>query len=221
MKKQSKPSASTRIRVLIADDHLVVREGLMALVKSQPDMAIVGEAANGRQAVEQFLFRQPDVLLLDLRMPEMNGIEVIQAILTKVPQAKIIVLSTYSGDEDIFRALKAGARAYLLKDCGREQLLNSIRAVHRGELSISPEVGVRLAVRVAEPSLTYREAEILRHMAAGKSNKEIGALLSITEGTVKIHIGRILKKLGASGRTQAIRIALEKGIVHLDSFYGI
>ncbi len=215
MEKMSKTAFSTQIRAVIADDHPVVREGLRALVNSQQDMKVVGEAANGQQAVEQFLLHLPDILLLDLRMPEMNAIEAMHAILEKAPEARIIVLSTYNLDEDIYRSLKAGAKAYLLKDSPREQLLESIRSVHAGLLSISPSIGVRLAARLSGPDLTDREVDITRLVVAGKTNKEIGASLKITEGTVKVHISHVLKKLGAGGRTDAIRIALERGIVHL------
>jgi two-component system NarL family response regulator len=148
-------------------------------------------------------------------MPEMNAIEAMHAILEKAPEAKIIVLSTYNLDEDIYRSLKAGAKAYLLKDSPREQLLESIRSVHAGLLSISPSIGVRLAARLCGPNLTDREVDITRLVVAGKTNKEIGTLLRISEGTVKVHVGHILDKLGAGGRTEAIRIALERGIVHL------
>jgi two-component system, NarL family, response regulator len=215
MEKKSKIAFSTQIRAVIADDHPVVREGLRALVNSQQDMKVVGEAANGQQAVEQFLLHLPDILLLDLRMPEMNAIEAMHAILEKAPEARIIVLSTYNLDEDIYRSLKAGAKAYLLKDSPREQLLESIRSVHAGLLSISPSIGVRLAARLRGPDLTDREVDITRLVVAGKTNKEIGASLEITEGTVKVHISHVLKKLGAGGRADAIRIALERGIVHL------
>jgi DNA-binding NarL/FixJ family response regulator len=219
VKKQSRPARLKPIRVIIADDHPIVREGLAALIKSRKGIQIVSEAANGRQAVQQFFLHRPDVLLLDLRMPEMNGIDVIRAILEKAPKAKIIVLSTYGGDEDIFRALNAGAKAYLLKDTPREELVESIRAVHSGQLSIPARIGARLAARMAAPDLTRREVDVLRLMAAGKSNKEIGASLSISEGTVKVHVGHALKKLGVTGRTEAIRVALERGIVHLEPYY--
>jgi DNA-binding NarL/FixJ family response regulator len=221
MKRKSKPARGKEIRIIVADDHPVVREGLSALVKSQKDMRVVSEATNGRQAVQQFLLQRPDVLLLDLRMPEMNGIEAIQTILKKAPRAKIIVLSTYGGDEDIYRALQAGAKAYLLKDSPRAQLLESIRAVYKGQPSIPAAIGARLAARMHFPNLTKRETEVTKLMVAGKSNKEIGASLAVTEGTVKIHIGHILKKLGASGRTEAIRLVLERGIVHLKGYYEI
>lgn len=215
MQKKSKTAFSTQIRAVIADDHPIVREGLRALVNSQQDMKVVGEAANGRQAVEQFLLHLPDILLLDLRMPEMNAIEAMHAILERAPEARIIVLSTYNLDEDIYRSLKAGAKAYLLKDSPREQLLESIRSVHAGLLSIAPSIGVRVAARLCGPDLTDREVDITRLVVAGKTNKEIGASLKITEGTVKVHISHVLKKLGAGGRADAIRIALERGIVHL------
>ena len=215
MEKKSKTAFSMQIRAVIADDHPIVREGLRALVDSQQDMKVVGEAANGLQAVEQFLLHLPDILLLDLRMPEMNAIEAMHAILEKAPDARIIVLSTYNLDEDIYRSLKAGAKAYLLKDSPREQLLESIRSVHAGLLSISPSIGVRLAARLRGPDLTDREVDITRLVVAGKTNKEIGASLKITEGTVKVHIRHVLKKLGAGGRADAIRIVLERGIVHL------
>ena len=221
MTKKVPLARSKQIRILIADDHPVVREGLGALVRSQKDMRVVGEAANGQQAVQQFLRQRPDVLLLDLRMPEMNGIEAIHAILEKAPKAKIIVLSTYSGDEDIYRALQAGAKAYLLKDSPRAQLLESIRGVHTGQLSIPPVIGAMLAARMQAPKLTKREMDIISLVVAGKCNKEIGASLGVTEGTVKVHTAHIFKKLGATGRTNAIRIALERGIVHLNSYYGI
>jgi DNA-binding NarL/FixJ family response regulator len=215
MKKKSETAFSKQIRVVIADDHPVVREGLRALVNSQHDMKVVSEAANGQQAVQQFLLHRPDVLLLDLRMPEMNGIEAIHGIFEKAPEARIIVLSTYNGDEDIYQALKAGAKAYLLKDSPREQLLESIRSVDRGRLSISSSIGERLAATLHGPKLTGREIETMKLMVGGKTNKEIGASLRISEGTVKVHVGHILDKLGAGGRTEAIRIALERGIVHL------
>jgi two-component system, NarL family, response regulator len=215
MEKKLAKDFSKQIRTVIADDHPVVREGLRALVNSQQDMTVVGEAANGQQAVAKFFLHRPDVLLLDLRMPEMNGIEAIHAIIERAPDARIIVLSTYNTDEDIFQALKAGANAYLLKDSPREQLLESIRSVHTGRLNISSSIGARLATGLRTQTLTDREVDITRAMVFGKTNKEIGALLEITEGTVKVHIRHILKKLGASRRTEAIRIALERGIVHL------
>jgi two-component system NarL family response regulator len=215
VKKKPKTVCGIQIRTVIADDHPVVREGLGALVNSQQDMNVVGEAANGKQAVQQFLLHRPDVLLLDLRMPEMSGIDAIHAIIEKEPKARIIVLSTYNTDEDIYQALKAGAKAYLLKDSPREQLLESIRSVHTGRLSISSSIGAQLATGLRASSLTDREVDIAKAMVFGKTNKEIGALLEITEGTVKVHVRHIFKKLGARRRTEAIRIALERGIVRL------
>jgi two-component system NarL family response regulator len=215
VKNMPKTACGIPIRAVIADDHPIVREGLGALVNSQQDMNVVGEAANGKQAVQQFFLHRPDVLLLDLRMPEMNGIDAIRAIIEKEPEARIIVLSTYNTDEDIYQALKAGAKAYLLKDSPREQLLESIRSVHSGRLSISSSIGERLAATLHGPKLTDREIEIMKFMVGGKTNKEIGASITITEGTVKVHVRHILKKLGAGGRTEAIRIALERGIVQL------
>lgn len=210
-----KSEASRQIRVVIADDHPVVREGLRALVNCQKDMTVVGEAANGQQAVEQFLLHLPDVLLLDLRMPVMNAMEAMHLVFEQVHDAKIIVLSTYNGDEDIYQSLKAGAKAYLLKDSPREQLLESIRSVHVGHPNISPGVGACLAARLRGPDLTDREIDTTRLMVAGKTNKEIGTSLGITEGTVKLHVRHVLKKLGARGRADAVRIALERGIIHL------
>ena len=215
----SYPRRTGKIRLIIADDHPVVREGLGALVKSQPDMTVVSEATDGRQAVQQFLLHRPDVVLLDLRMPGMNGIEALHSILEKEPKARIIILSTYGGDEDIRGALKAGAKAYLLKDSPRDQLLESIRAVYEGRLSVPPVIGAQLAASMIGKNLTDREREVLSAVVAGKSNKEIGSSLGIMEGTVKVHMGRVFKKLGAAGRTEAVRIALKRGFVHLgDSF---
>ncbi len=203
------------IRILIADDHPVVREGLAALIRSDSAMALVGEAANGKQAVQRFFLHRPDVLLLDLRMPEMNGIEVIRAVLAKAPQARIIVLSTYGGDEDVYRALQAGAKAYLLKDAPPPQLLGSIKAIVAGKPWLPGKETAALSAKLETARFTKREMDILRLMAAGKSNKEIGAQLNTAESTVKIHLSHIFRKLGVRGRAEAIRLVLEAGIVHL------
>jgi DNA-binding NarL/FixJ family response regulator len=219
VKKKTKSGLLKPIRVIIADDHPLIREGLRALIKAGRDMKLVGEAATGRQAVEQFFQHRPDVMLLDLRMPEMDGVEAMKAILKKAPKAKIIVLSAYAGSADIFRALRAGAKAYLLKDSPSEQLLESIREVYRGHVSIPQAVGEKLAYHISAPKLTKREKAIIELIVLGKSNKEIGALLGITEGTAKVHVGHILKKLGVTGRTEAIRVALQRGIVHLEPYY--
>jgi two-component system NarL family response regulator len=205
------------IRVLIADDHPVVREGVAAMIERRPDMTVVGEAATGREAVAAYRAARPDVVLMDLRMPDMTGVEAIGAIRGEFPGARIIVLTTYDGDEDIYRGLQAGARAYLLKDAPRDDLLDAIRAVHAGQSRIPPAVAARLAERVlAGPELTARELEVLRGIVAGRSNKEIGAALGISEGTVKAHVNSILSKLGVADRTQAVTTALQRGIVHLD-----
>jgi len=204
------------IRVLIADDHFVVRMGLTAVITTQPDMVVVAEAANGRQALEFFRHHRPDVTLMDLRMPEMDGLEAITAIRKEFPDSRFIVLTTYDGDEDIYRALQAGARSYLLKDMLQDGLVEAIRAVHAGQRRIPAEVAGRLAERMDRTELTSREMEVLRLIVEGKSNKEIAARLKIAEGTVKIHINNILSKLGVSDRTQAATFALQRGIIHLD-----
>lgn len=214
--KKGKPAASGKqIRVIVADDHPVVREGLAAIVKAQGDMKLVGEAADGKMAVREYFRQRPDVILLDLRMPEMNGIEATRTIRKRQPRAKAIVLSTYKGDEDVYQAFKAGAAAYLLKDASSEELMNCIRSVHAGRANLTSFVASQLASHVATKQLTKRETEILAQVVNGKSNKEIGALLGITEGTVKVHFGSVMKKLGARGRSEAIRLALERGLAHL------
>jgi len=204
------------IRVLLADDHPVVREGLAAMLNRRADMEVIGEVANGREAVEFYQEHQPDVTLMDLRMPEMGGVAAIVAIREQFPQARIIVLTTYDGDEDIYRGLQAGAMAYLLKDTPRDELLETIRAVHTGQRRIPPEVASKLAERIMGPSLTERELAVLEQIVAGKSNREIGQALVITEGTVKAHVNNLLGKLGVNDRTQAVTEALRRGIVHLD-----
>jgi two-component system NarL family response regulator len=208
-------SKDNPIRILIADDHFVVRMGLAAVINTQPDMIVVAEAVNGRQALESFRLHKPDITLMDLRMPEMDGIEAITAIRKEFADSRFIVLTTYDGDEDIYRALQAGARSYLLKDMLRDTLIDAIRAVHAGHRRIPTEVANRLAERMDRSELTPRELEVLRLIVEGKSNKEIAAGLSITEGTVKIHINNILSKLGVSDRTQAATFALQRGIIHL------
>ncbi len=212
-----KPARPAKIRILIADDHPVVREGLAVLINRSPDMRVVAEAADGQQSVQQFFRYRPDVLLLDLRIPILNGLEVLRSIIPKEPKAKVIILSTYNLDEDVYQAFKAGAKAYLLKDSPREELLESIRSVYTGQIQMSPKAATGLATGLSQSRLTKRETEIVQMMAAGKSNKEIAGALGPTEGTVKIHVGHILKKLGVAGRTEAIRMALERGIVHLNA----
>jgi DNA-binding NarL/FixJ family response regulator len=204
------------IRILIADDHFVVRMGLSTLINIQDDMSVVAEAANGKQAVEMFRALRPDVTLMDLRMPEMTGVEAIIAIRAQEPDARIIVLTTYDGDEDIYRAFQAGARAYLLKDMHHDDLLGALRAVHQGQRFIPPAIANRLAERIPRSELTTRELEVLKLIVKGMSNREIAATLFITEGTVKIHVNNLLGKLGVSDRTKAATTALQRGIVHLE-----
>jgi DNA-binding NarL/FixJ family response regulator len=204
------------IRVLLAEDHEVVRDGLAAIIDYQADMTVVGHACNGEEAVERFAELQPDITLMDLRMPGMGGAPAIEAIRKKFGDARIIVLTTYDGDENIYRALKAGARGYLLKDSGKDDLLSAIRAVHEGRSYVPPEIATRLVTRTqAGAPLTTREIEVLRLMAEGKSNKEIGAALFISEGTVKTHVNSIHEKLSVSDRTEAVIVALKRGIIHL------
>jgi len=204
-----------RVRILIADDHPVVREGLVALINRRPDMVVVAEVSNGREAVEQFLRHRPDVALLDLRMPEMDGVDAITAIRQKIPTARLIVLTTFDEDEDIYRGLRAGAKAYLLKDAPRDDLLKCVRAVHEGQTIIPPPIAAKLADRLATSGLTRREIRVLQLVADGKGNKEIAVALSISEGTVKTHVSSILAKLEAADRTQAVTIALRRGILRL------
>ncbi|PYV01688.1 MAG: DNA-binding response regulator [Acidobacteria bacterium] len=207
---------SQQIAVLIADDHPVVREGLVALINRQEDMQIVAEACNWLEAVEKFCSRQPDVGMMDLRMPGMDAVDAISAIREHAPEARIILLTTYDNEEDIYQGLQAGAKGYLLKDTTREELVQCIRAVNNGGTWIPPAVAAKLASRVGAVDLTDRELEVLRLMVTGKSNKEIGAALNVTEGTVKVHVSHILQKLRASGRTEAISLALKRGVARLD-----
>lgn len=202
--------------LLVADDHPVVREGLIALISRQVDMRVIAEAGNGREAVERFLAQRPDVCLLDLRMPEMDGIEAAIAIREQVPTARVIILTSYQSEEEIYRALRAGVQGYVLKDAPVTQLTDCIRTVGAGGKWIPPGVGAKLAKRVATRPLTTREAAVLRTMAAGKSNKEIGVALNISEGTVKVHVTHLLEKLQVTGRTEAIGVAVKRGLVQME-----
>jgi two-component system NarL family response regulator len=203
------------IRILIADDHSVVREGLVSLVKRKSDMSVVAEASNGREAVDRWKENRPDVTLLDLRMPELDGVGAIKEIREIDPNAHILVLTTFDGDEDIYRAIKAGAKGYLLKDTAREALMESIRRVHAGETCIPPSLAAKLAERVSGEALSAREIEVLQRIAAGKSNKEIGAELFISEGTVKTHVKSIFSKLNVVSRTEAVATATRRGLIQL------
>lgn len=200
---------------MIVEDHFVVRVGLKAIIDSQTDMVTVAEAGNGRQAVEQYLLHQPDVTLMDLRIPGIDGIEAIAEIIRQFPRARIIVLSTFSGDEDIFRALQAGARAYLVKDIKGQDLLNAIRSVHAGQRPLPPEIASRLAERIHRSELSPRETEVLKLIADGMSNREIASALGIGEGTVRVHASNIFAKLDCGDRAQAVSEAFRRGIIHL------
>lgn len=203
------------IRILTVDDHPLLREGIAAVFEAQDDMTLVGQASNGREAIESFRRLRPDITLMDLRMPDMSGIEAIAAIRAEFPNARIIVLTTYAGDAQAAAALKAGAAGYLLKSLVRKELLETIRAVHGGKRRVPPEIATEIAEHVADDALTVREIEVLRRVAAGKSNKLIAAELDISEGTVKTHMKSILPKLDASDRTHAVMIALKRGILDL------
>jgi two-component system, NarL family, response regulator len=203
------------IRILVVDDHPVVRQGLVGMLEEVPDLTVVGQACNGREAIEFFRQQQPDVTLMDLRMPEMDGVAAISAICAEFHQAQIVVLSTYDSDEDIYRGLRSGAKGYLLKDAEPEELLAAIRTVYSGKQYIPPDVGAKLAERMMSPQLSDRELEVLRLMAKGKSNHEISEELCIAQRTVKFHINNIFSKLGVGDRTGAVIIALERGIARL------
>jgi two-component system NarL family response regulator len=209
-------SSTQTIRVMVVDDHQVVRQGLVALINTEPGLMTVAEASDGQQAVEMFRRHQPDITLMDLRLPVMGGVDATRLIRQEFPTAKIIVLTTYDGDEDIYRALKAGAQGYLLKGVSFDDLLDAIRSVHAGARRIPAAVAERLAERMAGQELTGRELQVLELIVKGRSNKEISTELSISEATVKSHINSLLSKLGVNDRTQAATSALQRGIVHLD-----
>jgi DNA-binding NarL/FixJ family response regulator len=203
------------IRILVVDDHPVIREGLAAILESESDLVLVAEASNGRQAMEQFRIHRPDVTLMDLQMPQMSGIDTIQAIRDDFPDARIIVLTTYSGDAQAVRAFKAGASGYLLKSMLRKDLLETIRSVHAGGKRIPPEIAVQIAEHHTDDALTGREVEVLRQVAAGNANKVIADHLAISEETVKAHMRSILSKLDANDRTHAVTIGLKRGIIEI------
>ena len=206
---------STQIRVLAVDDHVLIREGIAVLLGDEPDMTLVAEASNGREAIQQFRTHRPDVTIMDLQMPEMNGLDAITAIRGEFRDAKIIVLTTYKGDVQILRALKAGAQGYLLKNTIHKELVDTIRAVHSGKKALSPEASYEIAEHATDDALTPAEINVLRLIAAGNANKQIADQLSITEETVKGRVKNILSKLGANDRTQAAMIGLKRGIIEL------
>lgn len=203
------------IRVMVVEDHHVVRQGLVALLSASPEVDVVGSAADGREAVELFSSLSPDVTLMDLQMPLMGGVEAIGRIRAAHPNARIIVLTTFDGDEDIYRALQAGAKAYLLKGMDMEELLAAVRAVHAGRARIPASIAEKLAGRVSGQELTTRERDVLERIVAGRANKEIASDLNISEATVKSHVNSLLNKLGVGDRTHAAMVALQRGIVHL------
>jgi DNA-binding NarL/FixJ family response regulator len=204
------------IRIVIADDQHLVRQGFRSMLERLPSMQVVAEASTGKEAVEQYARHRPDILLLDLRFPDVCGVDVIRAVREQFLIARIIVLTTYDGDDEIYQALQAGAKAYLLKDVTLEELVDCIEKVHRGQTCVPPPVAAKLAERTASPELTERELDVLRRIVAGRSNKEIAADLSITEGTVKTHVNHVLDKLGVHDRTQAVTTALKRGIVRME-----
>lgn len=206
-------SGSNRIRILAVDDHPLLRSGIAALLATQPDMSLVAEASNGHEAIQQFRAHHPDITLMDLQMPEMNGVDAMIAIRNEFPEARVIVLTTYSGDVQVLRAMKVGARAYLLKSLLDRELLETIRAVHNGKKALSAEASYELAEHSMDESLTPGEVEVLQLIAAGNANKQIAHQLSITEETVKGRVKNILSKLGANDRTHAAMIGVKRGII--------
>jgi DNA-binding NarL/FixJ family response regulator len=208
-------NASASIRILSVDDHPLLREGIAAMIRSQRDMELVGEASTGKEGLERFRQHRPDVTLMDLRLPDMGGVDAMTAIRTEFPDARIIVLTTFEGDVEIQRALEAGARGYLLKSMPPKELLEGIRQVHAGKKRIPPEIVAHLAEHLSDETLTSREVEVLREVAAGNRNRDIAERLFISEETVKVHVKHVMEKLGASDRTEAVAIAIRRGIIQL------
>ncbi|OLD58147.1 MAG: DNA-binding response regulator [Acidobacteria bacterium 13_1_40CM_2_56_5] len=208
-------SDPTRIRVLCVDDHPLLREGIAAIINSQPDMVLIAEASNGTEAIQKFKEHRPDVTLMDLRLPDINGVDSLMAIRADAPDARIIMLSTFEGDVEIQRALQAGARAYLLKNMPPKELVEVIRQVHAGKKRIPTEIAAHLAEHLSDEALTDREIDVLKHVGGGNRNRDIAERLFISEETVKVHIKHIMEKLGASDRTQAVAIGVRRGIIQL------
>lgn len=208
-------NAKTKIRVLSVDDHPLLREGIAAIINNEPDMTMVAQASTGREAIQQYRAHEPDVTLMDLRLPDMSGIDTMIAIRSSHPNARIVVLTTFEGDVEIQRALAAGARGYVLKSMPPRELADVIRHVHAGRKQIPAAVAAQLAEHLGEESLTDRERDVLLRVAAGNRNRDIGELLSISEETVKVHMKHIMEKLGASDRTEAVTIAVRRGIIEL------
>jgi len=204
-----------RIRVFCVDDHPLLREGIITLINNQPDMQVVGEASTGQKAIEGFREHQPDIALMDIRLPDMSGIDVMIAIRKEFPGARVIMVTTSEGDVEIQRALEAGASGYMLKSMPPKEVVEAVRQVHRGKKRIPPEIAAHLAEHYSDEAITAREIEVLQHIAGGNRNRDIAEKLFISEETVKVHIKHIMEKLGASDRTQAVSIALKRGIIHL------
>ena len=208
-------AANPKIRVILADDHPVVRDGLAAIVNQQPDMQVIAEAGDGEEAIRLYELHLPDVMVLDLRMPKRDGVQVVQSVLERHPKACMLIMTTFDGDEDIFRSLSQGAKGYILKDAPRTEILTAIRAVSQDRPYTSSTVAAKALQRMAKPSLTQRELSVLQEIAQGRSNKDIARRLSITEGTAKTHVKSILTKLDAISRTEAVAVAHKRGLIHL------
>ena len=210
--KTSAKAAGNVIRIVLADDHPVVREGLASILKAK-DIKVIGQASDGEEACRLYDELSPDILVLDLRMPKKDGLQAVNELMSRIPKPRIIVMTTYEGEEDVRRALSAGAKGYVLKGTKREEILETVRKVYKGEPAISPEVAAKLATSLTRPELSERELQVLQQMAAGKSNKEIGQVIYVSENTVKAHVKSILAKLDAMGRTEATAIAIKRGLI--------